>query len=471
VRVHFRCAFICMPLILAACANDVPRDPEAGKNSVKPIAFTAATVIDGTGAPAMEGATVVIEGSLISCVGKCEIPSNAEVIDTAGRYIIPGLVDVHVHYGLSGWMDTLPGLFGIDVSEKFPFPDVLADLRANPQRFHRSYLCSGVTAVFDTGDYPWTLDLREEAEQSTAAPHIAAAGPILTTLEYVIGHPAGSEMSVHMADEQSVRKAVRMLADNKSDGVKIHRPDLLEDRERRHVLLRTASEEARQAGLRLIANAPTLESAKDALRAGASLFVYSVEDALVDEEFIELARLKGIVYAPALAAGVGANEIKAREFNEDRMPLDCVDPETRKKVRLTDSLPIAAGAEETIIPEQGKAVRQRRLENLRRIHEAGIAVAIGASGGAPLTLHGPATANEMEAVASAGLTPMAVLVAATQNGAIAMGRTDFGTLEPGKIADLVVLERDPLADISNVRSVALVVRGGKVWTREDLEYR
>jgi imidazolonepropionase-like amidohydrolase len=77
----------------------------------------------------------------------------------------------------------------------------------------------------------------------------------------------------------------------------------------------------------------------------------------------------------------------------------------------------------------------------------------------------------MEAMAEAGLTPMEVLVASTRNAARAMGREDFGTLEVGKLADLVVLDRDPLADIANVRSVALVARGGELWTRRELEYR
>jgi imidazolonepropionase-like amidohydrolase len=110
-------------------------------------------------------------------------------------------------------------------------------------------------------------------------------------------------------------------------------------------------------------------------------------------------------------------------------------------------------------------------ENLRRVHAAGIPLVMGTDAGNPLTLHGPAVYREMEAMAAAGLSPMEVLVASTRNAARAMGREDFGTLEVGKIADLVVLDRDPLADIANVRSVRLVVRGGEPWTKHELTYR
>jgi imidazolonepropionase-like amidohydrolase len=96
---------------------------------------------------------------------------------------------------------------------------------------------------------------------------------------------------------------------------------------------------------------------------------------------------------------------------------------------------------------------------------------MGTDAGNPLTLHGPSVYREMAAMAEAGLSPMDVLVASTRNGARAMGRNDIGTVERGKVADLVVLDANPLADVANYRRVSRVVRGGKVWTRRELEYR
>ena len=116
--------------------------------------------------------------------------------------------------------------------------------------------------------------------------------------------------------------------------------------------------------------------------------------------------------------------------------------------------------------------RRRTMDgNLKRVHDAGIPVVMGTDAGNPLTLHGASVYREMEAMAGAGLTPMQVLVASTRAAARAMGRDDIGTLEPGKLADLVVLDADPLASVANFRQVRLVARGGEIWTRDELEYR
>jgi imidazolonepropionase-like amidohydrolase len=109
--------------------------------------------------------------------------------------------------------------------------------------------------------------------------------------------------------------------------------------------------------------------------------------------------------------------------------------------------------------------------NVRAVHAAGIPVAMGTDAGNPLTLHGPSVYLEIEALHRAGLSPMDVIVAATRNGALAMGRLDaFGTIEAGKAADLVILSADPLADVRNIRRVERVVRAGEILARSSLEF-
>jgi imidazolonepropionase-like amidohydrolase len=109
--------------------------------------------------------------------------------------------------------------------------------------------------------------------------------------------------------------------------------------------------------------------------------------------------------------------------------------------------------------------------NLRRVQAAGITVAMGTDAGNPLTLHGVSVLAEMEAMQAAGLTPMDVIVASTRGGAMAMGRAgDLGTLEPGKAADLLVLERDPVASVSAFRSPRWIVRGGQVRSAAELPW-
>jgi imidazolonepropionase-like amidohydrolase len=153
--------------------------------------------------------------------------------------------------------------------------------------------------------------------------------------------------------------------------------------------------------------------------------------------------------------------------------MSCVDPATRAKAFLTDSIPGRPDAADLERARSQAEVRfERDAANVLLVHRAGIPIAMGTDAGNPLTLHGPSVFLEMEALQRAGLTPLEVLVASTRNGALAMGRLDdFGTVEAGKQADLVILDADPTADIANVRRIALVVRRGVVHRRADLEYR
>ena len=439
-----------------------------GDVPVPAFAFTGATVIDGTGAPPQRDAAVVMRNGRIACVGRCDIGPDVHVVDARGKWIIPGLVDAHVHYSQTGWADGRPD--AEDVRGRFPYDSTVAALEANPGRFFRSYLCAGVTATFDVGGYPWTWALRRRTEASTVAPHVAAAGPLLSTLDHWVNLPAARQF-VHMAGDSATRAGARMIARYESDAVKVwylvgsQSPDTA----RFQALLRAAADEARAAGLPLIVHATNLRAAKDAVRAGAHLLVHSVEDQPVDDEFLRLAREAGTLYTPTLTVYDGYRQLYERRFDATGLPMECVDPATRAKAALTDSLPPRALSPS--YPANAERRQRTTSENLRRVHAAGIPVAMGTDAGNPLTLHGASVYREMEAMAAAGLSPMDVLVASTRNGARAMRRDSIGTLQPGMAADLVVLDADPLADVRNLRAVRLVARAGEVWTREELEYR
>lgn len=440
-----------------------------GDRPVPAYAFTGATVIDGTGAAPRRNATVVMRNGRIECVGDCAVGPGVETIDARGKWIIPGLVDAHVHYSQTGWADGRPD--AEDVRARFPYDSTIVQLEAHPERFFQSYLCSGVTATFDVGGYPWTWPLRQRAEASNAAPHVAAAGPLLSTLDHWVNLPAARQF-VFTASDSATRAGARLAARYDSDALKVwYLTDVPgADTVQLKALLRAAAEEARAADIPLIVHATDLWAAKDALRAGARLLVHSVQDQPVDDEFIQLARQAGTIYTPTLTVTQGYLQLFGRDFDDTGLPMECVDPSTRARAALTDSLP-ANNYPMDRIRASIERERQTMMENLRRVHAAGIPVAMGTDAGNPLTLHGASVYREMEAMAAAGMSPMDVLVSSTRIGARAMGRDDIGTLEVGKQADLVVLDADPLADVRNLRAVRLVARGGEVWTRAELEYR
>ncbi|MBI4543067.1 MAG: amidohydrolase family protein, partial [Gemmatimonadetes bacterium] len=428
-----------------------------------PVALVGATLITGTGTPPLADAVIVVRDGRFVCAGtrsSCRPPPGVDTVGLRDTWIIPGLVDAHVHFSQSGWVDGRPD--ALDLRASHPYERTVARLEEDPDRFFRAYVCSGVTAVFDVGGYPWSWALRGRAERDPLAPHVAAAGPLLSTVDHWINLP-DSRQILFLANDSVARAAVAAHVARGTDAIKIWyivRPGA--DTTALKAVVRAAAQEARRLGARLIVHATGLWEAKDALRMGAAMLVHGVSDQPVDQEFLELARAAQVTYVPTLTVFDGYRQVRVRRF-EPHYDLGCVDSATVALARSTDSLPPESTAPD-FAARQADAV-QRRLRiasaNLAAVHRAGVVVAAGTDAGNPLTLHGPALYWEMEAMQAAGLPPAGVLLAATRDGARAMGRgRDLGTLEAGKIADLVVLGADPTADIRNVRDVRYVMRGG-----------
>jgi imidazolonepropionase-like amidohydrolase len=436
-----------------------------------PRAIAHATLLDGRGGAPVANANIVMRNGRIDCAGAaCAIPNGIDVLDAKGLFVTPGLIDAHVHFSQTGWADGRPD--ALDVRAAHPYETVIAGLKAHPERFARSYVCSGVTSVFDVGGYPWTLRLAERFAGDTLAPHVAAAGPLLSTLDHWLNLPAERQF-IHLKDEASGRGGVQYLAAQGAKAVKVWyivTPQLPVETSAPFVT--AAGNEAKKHGLRLIVHATGLAEAKAALRAGATLLVHSVWDQPVDAEFLELAKRNGTILTPTLTVSRGyvrmfeAAAAHAAPKIDD--PNGCVDDATR--VKLAEKVETAITAEALARRSERVAAQERiAAANLKTLVAAGIPIATGTDAGNPLTLHGPAIYAEMEAMQAAGMTPMQVLVASTAVAARAMGMEKVtGTIEAGKDADLLLVGGDPSADVANLRKVRYVVRAGAVRSQSEL---
>ena len=396
--------------------------------------------MDGTGDPAVRNAVGLVRDGKIECAGPasaCAVPEGTAVTDARGSWIVPGLVDAHVHFGQTGFGDGRPDAF--DVRAAHPYDKTQKELREHPERFFRSYVCSGVTSVFDVGGFPWSLDLPARAENDSLAPRVAAAGPLLSTVDHWVTQP-GERQFLLLKDAETARAGVSYLASRGAKAVKVWylvRPDLPISATAPAVL--AAGEEAKKAGLPLLVHATGLAEAKVALQAGDKLLVHSVGDLPVDDEFLALAKKNGTILCPtltvldgyvAVARGFAAHAPVA--FDD---PNGCVDPATKAKLAETTRLELPKPVDLDRYEKRAATTRVVAAANLKRVRDAGIPIAMGTDAGNPGTLHGPSVYAEMEAMQAAGMTPMEVLVASTKGGARAMGRDDVGTLEKGKRAD------------------------------------
>jgi imidazolonepropionase-like amidohydrolase len=437
-----------------------------------PLAIVGATLVTPTptGVTRVPNAVVVARGGRIVCASAregCVVPPEAEVIDARGAFVTPGLIDAHVHFSQTGWVDGRPD--ALDVRTEYPYDSTIAALRARPEIFGRSYLCSGVTGVYDVGGYPWTVAMARGTSGRLDMPRVAAVGPLLSTIEHWVNLPDMRQF-VGMRDDSLVRVTVREQRHMGSAAQKVwylQRRDSLRPRDRG--LLMAAGEEARTQKIPLIVHATQLRTAKDALEAGATLLVHSVETDTVDAEFIALARRNNAILIPTLTVREGYADVFLGRSPASRYPLDCVDAATRAKLER----PIAESrrAQQMAFVRGGAWDRQRATldENLRRLRAAGVRIAMGTDAGNPGTAHGPSVYREMEAMQAAGMSAAEVFRASTLTAAQAMGlEREMGTVEPGKRADLVIFEADPTADIANARRVRQVVRNGALYGRAEL---
>ena len=458
-------------LCITACADS---------DSVKKVTvISGATLFDGTGADPVENSMIVISGSEIDCVGKdgeCSVPLGAEVVNAEGKYITPGMIDAHMHFFQTGFFDSRPD--AMDITDTYPFPKIAAYQKQNPQRYYNSYLCSGITGVYDVGGMSWSIDFQKEAENNPKAPHVAAAGPLITPVPGAPFDLPSDKVLVTLDSEEAGIETVQYLSALGSTGIKFWTLD--EDSDEYMQLVEATADEIRRQDNQMIAHATTLAQAKAALRNGTKLLVHSVADVEVDEEFLQLAKENGTYYNPTLIVSAGymvafraAADIEPIPLND---PNGCIDKRTNELIstasqfkdhpRFTESFKerLQSFDYEADMPEV------LQYENLKTIHDAGIPVVVGTDAGNPGTLHGISIFDELEAMQAAGISAEDLIVMATKNGAESMRRgEDFGTLESGKFANLILLEENPADNISNMRSLTHVMIKGRLMDVSEIQ--
>jgi imidazolonepropionase-like amidohydrolase len=432
-------------------------------------AFVGATLFDGTGADPIEDAVVVVMGDRIFDVGRrgeVELPDYLEVVEAEGKWIVPGLIDAHIHYFQSGGLYTRPDV--IDLRGWRSYETEMAAIDADLEETFRRYLASGVTSVVDVGGGYWNFEVRERANRQLYAPRTAVAGPLVSTVsrpQMDIGDPPIIEVDSPEAARELVRKQLAYEPDLVNIWFIVPRdgnftPNL--------PIIEATIDEAHKAGVRVAVHATQLEAARASVEAGADILVHSVDDGSVDEDLVALVKQRGTIYTSTLIVMEGYGEVLGGDVQLMEVERELGDPDV---VMTWSEVPLDPDAEEI------RARRRARLErtmpvmqaNLKAMQDGGAIVAAGTDAGNIGTLHGPAIHRELELMSEAGLKSRQILINSTRNAALVFAaEPEVGTIEKGKFADFLILDADPLADVANLQRIHRVIKGGVVLDPKEI---
>jgi imidazolonepropionase-like amidohydrolase len=456
--------------VVAGCAT-TPATQKSGSQ----LAIVGVSVVnpEHDGADAlMVDATVVISGERIVTVGpraSTTVPAGATRIDGKGKWLIPGMIDGHVHFFQSGNLYTRPD--GADFNAVVPYAQEVARNKARLPVTFKVWIASGVTSVIDIGGPFWNFDMRDIADKTAAAPRVEVAGPLISMVDDAkldLGDPP----IIKIESPEAARALVARELERKPDFIKvwfIHQPG--DDMAKQEAIVKAAGDAAHAAHLRLAVHATELDVAKSSLRAGADYLVHSVFDEAIDDEFIALMRKNHALLCPTLFVRNGYAYALSNRWQATPEEQRLADPQILAAMHDLDKMP-----KDKIPPRIAKLIADKppinpptvSEQNLKKLWDAGIPIVMGTDAGNIGTLHGPSVFREMALMRDAGLTPLQVLRSATTNGAKAMGRDDLGAIAPGKLADLVVLDADPLADVANLSHAARVIKDGVVYDPKTL---
>lgn len=456
--------FLLLALVSLLAACPLPQ-PSQSIPQPQALAFTNVTVIDATGAPARASQTVVVIGDRIHAVGhtdRIQIPRGARRIDAEGMYLIPGLWDSHVH---------------------------LSFAEAGAEQLLPVFLANGVTSLRDAGGNMGVALLRDRvARGEVIGPRILMAGPLiegaqwLRAVEEVFGMEGevGRMLRHVFAIAPRVPLGTPEEAFPLADSLMRLGVDFIKVRNVHGATYTALAEATERLGIPLAAHTPRGLGLAEA-GAGTDSFEHTetITFALGSRseterrEAMALLARDSVIVVPTVVTALTFRGGQGQAAAIIQDTLDQLDPRRRYlPPPVLEHWRAALALTELEPPMDWETHLRREMADLRLLHEAGVILLAGSDfGGVPLIFPGFSVHEELQLlVEHAGMTPLEALQTATRNPPIFFGmQAELGTIQPGRVADLVLLRADPLSDIRNTQQIQAVVSGGRFFDRADLD--
>ena len=462
--------FIITFAILLAMGRAFSQDIEPAKTYI-----INANIIDIENQKILTGVTVVIAGNRIAFVGQMQTPPNAKVIDAAGKYLMPGMVDAHVHFFQSGGLYTRPDI--IDLRNDFAYQKEIKWTHDNFEDQLRRYIQNGITTVFDVGATNNFLKQKNDFANKRYAPQIYMAGPLLTSA--LPGEFKGlAKNDVPLILFKTPKQAVLLVQEQL-----VHKPDLIKiwyltDLGNHKSATENARDllpcviaminEAHKNKLKVAVHATERITAQLAVQAGADYLVHGVDDEIIKDDFVRLLKKNHTILCPTLQVDDGYENTFGQTLQFSSYEIAKSNP--FQLGSLFDLKHLPDSVKTNLYKKKSVSIRAKtntrdsiRMVNVAKLASAGVTIVTGTDAGNIGTLHATSYFTELKLMQQSGMNNWQIIQASTINGAKILNKqNDFGIISVGKLANMILLKGNPIVDIDNLKKIQLVINRGDV---------
>ena len=446
--------------------------------------ITNVTIADVEKQKLVPNQTVVITDDLISDISKSnkvKVPKNAIIIDGTEKYLVPGLVDAHIHFFQNGGLYTRPD--AIDLRKERNYDQEIALAKTDMENKLRRYLQNGITTVVDVGANYHFLKQRKDFTDKNSSPTIFITGPLLTTYEPKVYENLGEDepFTLTKTIEEGIEGVKKQLQYN-PDFIKIwyiagaEGLSVAESARKNLPIVKAIIDEAHTNNLKIAVHATQRITAQLAVENGADYLVHSVDDEILKDDFVQLMKKNKTILSPTLIVNSGyintfGQKIKISDYEllkADPYQLgSLLDLKHLSDTLLVDNYKNYANSQKSILDL--KKADSISMANLKILSDAGVLIATGTDAGNIGTLHASSYLAELKAMHKSGMNNWQIIQASTINGAKIFNKeNEFGTVSIGKKANLILLDANPIDKIENLVKINIVINKGVVYKPSEI---